>query len=231
MTPLVVPLHSKRHKRGQLAQKLQHAVPAGPLLFQGMDALKRGVHGFELGLAIVEVVTSAFLIVTIVREFRALRHGGHSRHGSHSVDWAHIWSAGVLFAEVGERWHLHHHLARPMIVSAVFTLALGLFHGRITDRASGRRSLRLDDDGLRLARFPRRPLAGAWRDVAAIEIGERDATIRMRDGRRRRLNLADLENAGDVRRALETARQRFQAHQQEPAAPAHVPVPDAPARG
>jgi hypothetical protein len=214
--PIVIHLDSKRRKRGQFAQKLQHAVPAGPLLVNGMAALRRGAHGFELGLAIVEVVTSAFLILTIVREFRAMRRGtaGGHPHDPHGVDWAHIWSAGVLFAEVGERWHLHHHLARPMILTAVFTLVLGIYHGRIAARAGRRRSLRIDQAGVELRLFFRRTLRIPWKELAAIEIGDRDATIRARDGRAGRLNLADLDNAQDIRRALQSARGRIEGCQE-----------------
>jgi hypothetical protein len=210
-TRLVVRLDSRRRKRGMLAQKLQHAIPAVPLLFQGMEALRAGVHGFELGLAVLEVVTSAFLLVTVGRALRQVRQPGASaaHHHGHGVDWAHIWAAGVLFAEVGERWHLHHHLARPILLTALVTLGLGFFHSRLVAWGSERRSLRIDESGVRVGRRPFGTFAASWTDLAAVRITERDATISARDGRSRRIDLLDLENQGEVRRALATVGERL----------------------
>jgi hypothetical protein len=209
-TGFVVRLDSRRRKRGLLAQKLQHAIPAIPLLFQGMEALRAGAHGFEFGLAVLEVVTSAFLLVTVGRAFRHARPPGASAdHHGHGVDWAHIWAAGVLFAEAGERWHLHHHIARPILLTAVVTLGLGFFHSRLVAWGSERRSLRIDESGVRVGKRPFGTFSASWEDLAAVSITERDATIRARDGRTRRIDLLDLENPGEVRSALATVGERL----------------------
>jgi hypothetical protein len=57
-------------------------------------------------------------------------------------------------------------------------------------------------------RFKRRKLHASWADIASIDIGERWAVITTRTGRRRKLDLADLEHSDQVRHALEEARQR-----------------------
>jgi hypothetical protein len=214
-TPLsiIIPLRSRRRDRGLLLQKLQHAIPAIPLLFQGLGTLRTEAHGFELGLAVAEVVTSAFLVITVVRAMREARQGvaGHRSHSAHGVDWAHIWAAGVLFAEAGERWHLRHHIAIPTILTALLTLGLGGFHGRLAAFGERRRSLRLDEFGVSVPRRPFGTFTVSWKDVIAISVTEREATIRARDGRTRRINLLDLHNATDVRGALAVAEERVRA--------------------
>jgi hypothetical protein len=41
-----------------------------------------------------------------------------------------------------------------------------------------------------------------WADIAEIRVGDRDAEVRTRSGRRRRIDLTDMENAAQVRTAL-----------------------------
>lgn len=208
-TVVAVPLRSRRVQRGEFFQNVQHAIPAVPLMLQGLKALGDGAHGFELALAIVEVVTSAFLLVTVVRGFRSASHDSHHAHG---VDWAHIWAAGVLLAEVGEHWHLTHHIQRPAILTAVVTLGLGLFHPQLAHRKARGRQLRIDDDGIVVMRRPLPKWHSTWKELATVTVGEREAVLRTLSGRERRINLADLFNAADVRSALLVAQQRLEEH-------------------
>ena len=210
---VVVPLHSRRLKRALVAQKLNHAVPTVGLIASGFQALQHGARGFELGLAIVEIVTSAFLIGLLLKAIRAARSETPppERAHRHGVDWVDIWAAGVLFAEAGERWHLRHHLARPIILNALLTLALGLMHGRMTAFRQRRRSMRLTDEGICIPGKPFMSFRARWKEVTAVNISDTSAEIRTRPGRVRRLNLRDLENAAEVRAALQEARRRVAA--------------------
>ena len=204
-----VPLVSKKRRRALAVQKFQHLVPAVPLLAAGLSALQHGAHGAELALAIFEIATSALLFGTVARELRGLTRRHPHVHSPHSVDWFHVFAAGVLLAEALERWHLTHHWARPTLLLSAVTLALGLFHGRIEAGAQRRRALRLDAGGIYVGGKPFRPFRATWDDVASIEIGPRYATIRTRTGRERRLDLGDLEDAAAVRAALTDARSRL----------------------
>jgi hypothetical protein len=206
--PIVVPLRSRRRQRALLLQKLQHVAPGAALLFQGLSTLASDPHGFELTLAIIEIVTSALLIVSFLRTLRAVSRPATQAVHTHGVDWVDICVAGVLAAEALERWHVKHHIARPTILLVVVMLVLGLFHGRIGGRSERRRSLRAGDDELYIGGRPFRTFRAKWSDIAAIDVAERWATIRMRDGRVRRLDLSDLENAAAVRHVLEVARTR-----------------------
>jgi hypothetical protein len=148
------------------------------------------------------------LAASIVQTLRATRQPGTHSHDRHEIDWIDIWAAGVLFAEAAERWHLRHHIARPTILTALVTLAFGLFHGRIVAFGRRRRGLRITDEGLSVAGRPFRRFRAPWSEIASISLGERSAEIRTRAGRVRRIDFTDLHNAGSVRAALEDANQR-----------------------
>jgi len=210
---VVVPLHSRRLQRALAVQKLNHAVPTIGLIAAGAQALRHGAQGFELALAIVEIVTSAFLIGSLVRSIRAARASRVTaqRHHGHGIDWVDIWAAGVLFAEAGERWHLHHHVARPIILNGLLTLALGLAHGRMTAFRQRRRSMRLTADGIDVPGKPFMAFRARWKDIAAVRVSKTSAEIHTRRGQVRRLDLLDLENAAEVRVALQEAQRRVDA--------------------
>jgi hypothetical protein len=228
MPVVSIPLRSRRRERAQLFQKLQHAIPAVPLVLAGLRGIQEGAHGFALGLAIGELVVSALLLRTMVKEIASLRRpdaeGGHGGHAAHGVDWFDVLASGVLTAEALEHWHVHQHLPRPTILLALVTLGLGLFHGRIAAFTERRRALRMDADGIRVAgRFFRGAVGGkfaaSWPDVERIELDDRTARIIARDGRERRIDLTDLRNAGEVREALLAAQERLAALQPAPPTP------------
>jgi hypothetical protein len=212
MNSVVVLLQSRRLERAQLLQKVNHAIPAAGLLVTGMQALAEGVDGAGLALAAVEIVTSAMLIFTFARGVRATRRSEPREHDhSHGVDWIDIWAAGVLFAEAAERWHLKHHLSRPTILTAIITLALGLFHSRIAATIQRRRAVRITAEGIYVGARPFRGLNARWADVASISIAGHVAEVRTRDGRVRRVDLTDLRNADEVRSAFAEGRRRLAA--------------------
>jgi hypothetical protein len=214
MDSVVVPLLSRRFERAQILQKANHAIPAAALLVTGVQALMEGSWGFGLALGAVQIATSAMLMVTIVRSLRATRGPAHHHH-EHGIEWIDIWAAGVLFAEAAERWHVKHHISRPMILTALLTLALGLFHGRIAAVGRRRRAIRITADGMYVGGKPFRAFTAPWRDIASISVTGQVAEVRTRGGRVRRLNLADLRNAEDVRAALAEGRKRLSALEPE----------------
>ena len=209
--PLVVPLRSRRQQRAQIFQKIQHAVPASALLLQGLSTLGGDPHGFELTLGIVEVVAGALVALAMVRAIRiAARPQAHETH-AHGIDWVDLAVAGVLAVEALEKWHTRHHIARPTILTAIVMVVLGLGHGRIARGVARRRTLRVGDDGLYIGSKPFRAFRATWGEIAAIDVGDRWAKVRTRNGRERRLDLSDLDDAPAVRRLLDVARTRASA--------------------
>lgn len=183
------------------------------LLFAGLHALGEGARGLPLALAIFEIVSSGLLLGSTALAVRKARrpvdhaHLPHVHHGG--VDWMDIFAAGVLLAEVAEQWHLTHHLKRPMILTAVVLLVVGIFHGRIARRAERRFTMRLSDDDLYIGGKPFRNLRAKWTEILSIDVGPRYATITTRAGRERKLDLADLEGANHIRAALVEAQRRL----------------------
>ena len=117
----------------------------------------------------------------------------------------------MLAAEAAERWHLTHHWPRPVLLTAAFSLVLGLMHGRLDAGVQRRRALRIDDEGIDFSPRPFSRFRATWEDVAEIDLGGRYATITTREGRSGRLDLADLENGERVRAALAEAAGRVRA--------------------
>lgn len=203
-----VPLVSIRRERGRRLQKLQHAIPAVALLGAGAQRLMQGQRGLGLALAVGELVVSVLLLRSAVKELAAVRRP-ESVQDHHGVDWFDVFAAGVLTAEALEHWHTHHHLPRPTLLMAAITLALGLFHHRLTAVVPRAQVLRIDEDGIRLRRRFRRQFFAPWSDIERIDLGEAQARIVALGGRERSIDLKDLRNASEVRAALLTAQEQL----------------------
>jgi hypothetical protein len=205
-----VPLVSIRRERGRRLQKLQHVIPAVALLGVAVQRLRAGEQGLGLALAVAELVVSALLLRSAVKELAAIRRP-HELEEHHGVDWFDVFAAGVLTVEALEHWHTHPHLPRPPLLMAVVTLAMGLFHRRLTTALPKARALRFDADGIRVRRRFRPTFFVAWSDVERIDLDESQARIVARGGRERRIDLKDLRNASEVREALLAAQERLSA--------------------
>jgi len=208
---LAVPIRSRRRQRGQFVQKLQHGAAGGVLLFKGLAILQHGPEGTELLIGILEVATSALLIVAMLRAARRLRHGHQTHPHAHGVDWIDIFIAAVLGVEAFERWHADGHIARPTILLALTMLMLGLQHRRIGARADRRRALQVTADGVSLPRRPFGRWSATWPEIAAIRTDARTAVVELRNRRSRSIDLTDTENAREIVEAFEEARRRFEA--------------------
>jgi len=199
-------LVSLRRERRRWLQKLPHALPAIVLLGAGVNRLRAGEQGLGLALAVGELVVSVLLVRLLMKEVTARRL--HASHG-HGIDWYDVTAAGVLAAEALEHWHATHHLPRPVVLTAALTLALGLFHRQFAAFIGPRRSLRIDGTGIRVrSRFSRQLLV-SWTDIERIDLDNGKARIVARDGRERRIDLADLQNGAEVRQALLAAQARL----------------------
>ena len=84
----------------QLLQKLQHVLPAAPLLFQGISRLQHEPHGWSLLLAAGEVGISVLVVGAFIRTVRAARRTHDADHGdghaSHGVDWVDLLIGAML---------------------------------------------------------------------------------------------------------------------------------------
>jgi hypothetical protein len=233
--PIVIPLRFKAFERVQVMQKLQHAVPAMALLPAGVQALMAGVHGFELVLAVFEVLTSAWLLRLVGKEVRAAVSGVATRavgHVHRGPDWAHLAAAAVIAVEVVERWHLHHRWSRPMILTGLVTLTLGLLHGTIERKRDARMSLRVESDGISFRPRRKKLFRAGFAEIERFDVGATSAELSTAAGRNARLEFGELRNPHEIAEALAAARLAWlQAVEARAAAAATIASPASPAGG
>ncbi|MEO5822985.1 MAG: hypothetical protein ABIT71_20970 [Vicinamibacteraceae bacterium] len=195
-------------------QKVQHVLPAGALLTQGLARLRDEPHGWSFALGTAELVISVVVVVAFVRQLVAMRqarHGGHAggAHHTHGIDWVDLFLGAMLVVEVWAHWHESGHIKRPAVLLAVVMLTIGLLHGKIAAFGARRNALRIDDAGIDVGGKPFRRFRATWDQLAAVDITPNRARLVRRDGGVRELNLRDLPNAADVRAALEGIRLRL----------------------
>jgi hypothetical protein len=223
MSDVVVPIVSKRRERVQLAQKLQHALPAVVLLFEGFARMSRpGPLDPSRWLGAFEAGTSFLVLAAVARSVAGLRDGSAPPRRRHvhpsQVDGVDIALGLMLAIEVIVDRVEMGYWRRPSILLAVATLVVGLCHGRLATWSASRRAMRVTDAGVSVGtRFFRRR-AFAWGEIERIDIEERTASIVGRDGRAHAFDLRDLRHAHDVTRALTRARARLDAHSEVAAA-------------
>jgi hypothetical protein len=236
---LVVPVLSRRRDLAQLFQKMQHVVPAAPLLFQGVSRMGHQAHGWSLLLAAGEVGVSVLVLAAFLRQVGAARRTrgadhGHA-HASHGIDWVDVLIAAMLAVEVWAHWYQTGHIKRPTVLVAVVTFVVGLLHGRFAAGAARRQGLKIDDAGVAVGGRPFLKFTAAWDELAAVEIEPAKARLIRTDGKVRTFNFRDIRNAAEVREALEGVKLRVPAHEdpnaiaETAAAAAAVPAVSAPA--
>lgn len=212
MPEQLVPILSRKREFAQVMQKLQHVVPAAPLLFQGVTRLRHEPHGWSLLLAAAEVGISVVVLATFIRHVRSTRSHdddhGHG-HGGHGIDWIDVAIGVMLGIEVWAHWYESGHIKRPTVLMAVGIFTIGLLHGRIAARAGRRLALRIADTGVAVGGKPFRTFKAPWAELADVVIEPQRARLIRRDGRTREFNFQDLRNAADVRAALEGIRLRL----------------------
>jgi hypothetical protein len=208
--PTTVILRSKRRRRAQAVQKLQHVIPALVLLGAGMHTLTSGAQGGELAIGFAEIVSGALFVTAALAGLRSATRGarGHAAH-HHGIDWVDVFAAVVIAVETVERYHRTGHVTRPNVLLVLTLLVLGVFHGRVLGWAEHRRAFRLSDEGLSIGGRPfRRRLQAPWSGIRSIDVRGRYATITLTNGRTKQIDLDDLEDAEPLRAALEVARER-----------------------
>lgn len=207
-----LPLISLRRERRRWLQKLPHAIPALTLIGAGVNHLRNGEQGFGLALAVAELAVSVLLLRLLAKDIIASRRPHAAPHHS-KVEWFDILAAGVLTAEALEHWHHTGHVQRPVVLTILLSLGLGLFHRQFAAFIGHRRSLRIDQEGIRVRSRFRRQLFVPWPDVELIDLDTDKARIVARGGEERRIDLADMRNASEIRQALLAAKERLRDRQ------------------
>jgi len=203
---IAVPIRYRRARKGQFAQKLQHAIPSIVVLGDGIDHLSHEPHGLDLWVGVAEVGVSLLVIASVIRGFRELRKQmstpEHEVHPHHGVDAIDICLGAMLSVEAYAKYHATAHIPRPTILLAMTMFTIGILHGRLADWGDGRRQLRVGAEGISVPGkfFSRMTLA--WSEVASIDTDDRRALITAIDGRMRHIDLSDVLQPKAVRDAL-----------------------------
>jgi hypothetical protein len=208
MTVSSVPVRYHRQRRGQLIQKLQHAVPSVMLLQDGFHRLTGELHVQSVALGVAELVSSGLVIGSMIRAIKRLRAA--DTHHAHGVDWIDTFLGAMLAVEALMHQQETGHLPRPTVLVAILTLGIGIFHARLSAWGDRRRALHVTGDGVSLPGRPfrYRRLFLPWSRVAAIDIDERSARVQSISGDERRFDLADAVHADALRAALTEAQAR-----------------------
>jgi hypothetical protein len=167
-----------------------------PLLMIGIKHLSE--EG-ERPIAILEIVIAALVLGTFARQV----HAATKSHQSHSkVDWFDLAAAAMMMFEA---FFGHHHkppYATPAFWTALATIGIALFHGKLHARRARRRYVKLDENGVeaRTSRFRRFSLA--WTDLDRIHIARDKAVFHRSDGKQHTIGLRMLGNHEEVRKHI-----------------------------
>ena len=206
--PITIVLDDKRKRLGVWWQKLQHAVGGVPLLIAGAHRLQAPGGGGDL-LAIAEIAVAAVLLVLLARDLRAeavaaLRAPSRGAAHKHAgPDWFDIAAGALLILEAV---HSAHPGGKPFYERPAFTLGvatgmIGLLHGRLARLSWKRRSIHLDEHGVRArtSRFGRFQVA--WTDVRDIRFTD-SAIVLDTTGGSHKIPLRRYRNAAEIRAAF-----------------------------
>jgi len=133
MSKVVSPARLRRRARVRLLQKVQHALPGGVLLGEGVQSIREGVRGWHFALSVTEIATCAIVFIALVRAIRGLRaelKAGGVPHLHVGIDWTDIFLGAMLFTEAWAKYLENGHIQRPTILLAVVMLFLGVFGGK-----------------------------------------------------------------------------------------------------
>jgi len=200
MDEVTIYIRSKRVKRAERAQMLQHGLAGFTLLMDGVERVQRHLSLESLSLGLVDLLVCAALVLIIRRELRGSKP---SEHGTkHSLGWVDITAAVLLMTEVFQRVYESHKFSRPNFIVAVITLLAGLFHGRIEQFKSQRRFVRLNEQGIDARFSPVRRLKVLWSEILSVRFEESLIRFEGKDGFQKDIKLRDFENASEVTRAV-----------------------------
>ncbi|HEU4629736.1 MAG TPA: hypothetical protein VFS08_08310, partial [Gemmatimonadaceae bacterium] len=191
---VVVPLHVRALERAERLQMLLELPPAAALLLEALHRMRAsGASAGDHLLAAAELATSAALLVLTARELRGRRH----RPSTRSVAAADLAAGGMLTAEWADAVAHGGKYVSPTLLSAAVAFTLALLPLWIPDWRTRRRTLRLDEQGLRYRASLRRRVRAEWRELTAVARRGERVELHRHDGRPRVIDLRALAN-GDA---------------------------------
>ena len=211
-----IPVQHKKAVRARFLAQLPQDLPAVlTVLTAGASAIMSEREGGALALAVAELLVGAWVLFTIAAEARHAfgRHGVHgATAGARGASWISV--PGIAAAALGyvEVWHHtrergHFKLVSPYMLGATATLFLAIGGRRlIQSRFRNRRPhLLVTPTAVTYRGSRRRRWTTAWDDVAAVEHGSGELTLRLRNGGAHVLRADDHLDGGDLIAAARAA--------------------------
>jgi hypothetical protein len=146
---------------------------------------------------VLELILGAALVGFVLRPLRSRIAVEHDRIG-----WVSLLSGVALLAETFVGAALGGKLFRPSLLAGVTGVLLGLFHSPFSRWRSGRRGLRLGDDGIAARMSPLRRFRLAPEEISALRLHGSDLRPETASGTVRKIHLRRYANGDEVRAAV-----------------------------
>jgi hypothetical protein len=192
MPPRILRLESRALERAERVGALIDGFSAVSLALEARERLDGGGPTSVLGGA--EILVAGLLVVVAVLALR-----GRSEYGP----WVSGLAGVVLVLEgLSKTWGPKGHPSWALVLNGAVLLALAARAPWFDERRRARRVLTLDDDGVAFRRNRFRRFTLRREDTARLTLDTGEAVFHTRDGRPRRIDLADLHNAAEVSAAI-----------------------------
>ena len=189
---VVVPLHSRRMERAETMMAGLDGVSALNLALEARERIARGGGAAALGWA--ELAVAAVLVAAAIAMLRGRPHLGRFVSGLAGIV--------LLLDGLSRTYGPKGHPSWALTLNGVVLLVMTALAPRIAARRDAARVLRLDGNGISYRRNRFRRFAIPLSEIAGVAIDERAAVLRVRDGRERRIDLADLHTRAEAEAAL-----------------------------
>ena len=190
MQPTIIALQDRRRALLSRFEAIQQGAAGFVLIAAGYGRLETAAQGTAVfGGALI--AAGLLLLWVAIRELVG-KVPWHPGLLNLAAGVALLTEWGVTLAADGGK------IIKPSLVMALISLGLGLGHRRLHHRRITARSLRLDAQGLSFHLNPIRNFAVRWDDLASISVQPAEILFQRRSGRRHRIPLGRLDNAGEV---------------------------------
>ena len=200
---MIIYLQDRRLQAADLLTKLQHVFGGFPLLFIGLRKIVSSSP--EWPMAIVEVAIGGLVVLTFIRELRQTLRSKEHEHPSAwhtAIGWFDLAAGGLLIFEAFHQPHVKPGYLRPQFLSGTVAIGLGIFQGRFHGWRNRRRYLKLDANGMQCRLSPFRRFSLAWTELESVEISDKEATFKTKEGQQRTIRTGLYNNANEIRSAI-----------------------------
>jgi hypothetical protein len=183
-----VELRGRRVKLAARVEAAQQALSVFMLFLAVRDRLRTAGPG-DVPIAVAQLIAGILLLVAIARDLR-----GHDTGG---VSWSNVLAGGLLGLEWLDRYEHGGKIWSPVLLTALASIFVGLFHARLHSRRQRRRRIVVDGETLDY-RYALRRFRVAWRDLREIVADDSRLDLHTIGGRTHTIRVGRLDNGAEV---------------------------------